>query len=283
MADNQRTCSFQGCDREIAVKKTGLCNGHYLQASRGQELRPIRRGTPIASRLLIDSVREGECLLWTGVVDRAGYGQISSGGRMRRVNRVGYEVAYGDIPAHHDVTQTCGNRRCFAPEHLLARPPRVKRVRPAVRRPTLAERMDRMTEKTDGCWNWTASLNLAGYGQIYVGRINTHAHRVAYELAFGAIPEGLVIDHKCRNRICVNPDHLQAVTQRENSENRGVDERNSSGARGVTWMPAVRKWRAYAHQLGTFHHAGMFDTFDEANAAAIAKRNEIFTNNLADR
>jgi hypothetical protein len=66
------------------------------------------------------------------------------------------------------------------------------------------------------CWPWTASLNSHGYGQINIRQRPIHAHRVAYELAGGVIPDGLVIDHLCRNRACVNPAHMEIVTRGEN-------------------------------------------------------------------
>lgn len=70
--------------------------------------------------------------------------------------------------------------------------------------------------KTDACWEWTGSRTAGGYGNLRAGGGNDYAHRVAYRLAKGPIPQGLVIDHLCRNRACCNPAHLEAVEQREN-------------------------------------------------------------------
>lgn len=66
---------------------------------------------------------------------------------------------------------------------------------------------------SNGCWGWT-SRRPAKNGYNYLN--NQLAHRIAYELYKGRIPDGLTLDHLCRHRWCVNPDHLEAVTNREN-------------------------------------------------------------------
>ncbi len=71
-------------------------------------------------------------------------------------------------------------------------------------------------EFTEACWNWTGSQNGTGYGRFWDGT-NTYAHRWSYEFCVGPIPDGLQIDHLCRNRGCVNPEHLEAVTPQTNT------------------------------------------------------------------
>ena len=79
----------------------------------------------------------------------------------------------------------------------------------------------RFWEKVDrgaanGCWNWTASLKSRGYGRFYLNGKYHLAHRISYETLCGDVPDGLQLDHLCRNRSCVNPTHLEPVTCREN-------------------------------------------------------------------
>ncbi len=78
------------------------------------------------------------------------------------------------------------------------------------------DKIRRYTVVIGDCWLWQRALNDAGYGVVYIEGRSRLAHRVAYELYVGSIPDGLELDHTCPNRSCVYHGHLQAVTHLEN-------------------------------------------------------------------
>ena len=87
----------------------------------------------------------------------------------------------------------------------------------------------------ESCWEWTAGKNADGYGRIWNGCTHLRAHRVAYEIFVGDIPEGLHVRHKCDNRVCVNPHHLEVGTNADNV--RDMVERGRQ-AKGSEHWPA---------------------------------------------
>lgn len=74
--------------------------------------------------------------------------------------------------------------------------------------------------KSDGCWHWTAAKDPYGYGRFQIGTNRSTktvlAHRLVYEVLVGPIPDGMTLDHLCRNTSCVRPDHLEPITSAEN-------------------------------------------------------------------
>lgn len=93
---------------------------------------------------------------------------------------------------------------------------------PAVEAAAKAARVDlqrfwRQVDKTDLCWLWTGNVTHQGYGEFYLAGSTHRAHRISWVLAGNSLTPGLVIDHICRVRECVNPDHLREVTHRENT------------------------------------------------------------------
>ena len=100
--------------------------------------------------------------------------------------------------------------------------------------PKMPERFWRYVRVTDGCWEWTGAC-VEGYGYFRMGTQQKKAHRVAYELVVGPIPDGLTIDHLCQNKGCVNPAHMEPVTAAENLSRQG--QRMAACRRGHPFIP----------------------------------------------
>lgn len=132
----------------------------------------------------------------------------------------------------------------------------------------------------EDCWEWQGYVGPNGYGHFVGGPGYGSAHRYSYKIHKGLIPEGLVIDHTCLRKSCVNPRHLRAVTQKQNTENH--HGKSYSKARGVSWYPKLGKWRASVRHLGKYYSLGYHSRWEDARDAAIAKRNELYTHNDSD-
>lgn len=91
---------------------------------------------------------------------------------------------------------------------------------------TWQERYESYVSPTLNCWEWKGGHNSTGYGMFWLNGKTKSAHRIAYELHIGPVPEGLHLDHLCRNHGCVNPMHLEPVTLGENIR-RGISHNGS--------------------------------------------------------
>jgi hypothetical protein len=101
-------------------------------------------------------------------------------------------------------------------------------------------------EPNSGCWLWTGASNRAGYGMMMINYRTILAHRFSYQTFKAPLNEFLVLDHLCRNRCCVNPDHLEQVTQSENARRIELSSECSRGHPWTvesTWFNPRNGWR----------------------------------------
>lgn len=150
------------------------------------------------------------------------------------------------------------------------------------------ERFWAKVDKSGECWIWTAGVgSYSGddtYGTFYCeGRMHTSS-RWAYERFVSEIPDGYQVDHKYHTTLCVRPDHLQAVSRKENKENsKGAYRNSKTGVRGVTPSANGEKYLGHVRHNNELVYVGTFDTVEEAEREVVLKRNVLFTNNLIDR
>lgn len=149
---------------------------------------------------------------------------------------------------------------------------------------TREERFWAKVRVTPDCWVWTGAV-AKGYGRFCVKtKTVVQAHRFSYELAHGAVPDDMFLDHICYLRTCVNPSHLRPVTHKQNMENvPDLRAHNTSGYMGVSLHRETGKWRASVGHNGERIRLGSFDSPEAANAAAAALRLRLFTHNDRDR
>lgn len=142
-------------------------------------------------------------------------------------------------------------------------------------RPPIDRFLEKIRRAESGCWEWTAYKGENGYGRFYLNGKGALAHRWSYEFHVGPIPDGLFMDHLCRNHSCVNPEHLEPVTPQENVL-RGIGPQSSS-ARGRA-ITHCAKGHAYTTE-NTYLSAGSRTclTCKRANARASYELNRAIT------
>lgn len=126
-----------------------------------------------------------------------------------------------------------------------------------------------------GCLVWAGVHSGNGYGQIRAGGKMVSVHRYAWERANGPIPDGMLVDHTCYRRDCVEVGHLRLATDAENVRNRsGALAGSETGARGVHRHNGG--YRASVGKLGVTHRSRDYSTIQEAAAEAERMRAELF-------
>ena len=162
-------------------------------------------------KIFMKSVNKtNDCWLWTGSIDKRGCGRFYLSKKNLAAYKFSYELFVGPILEGFVLKQSCRTRNCVSPFHL-------ELVVNMKNNELLIQKFMKSVNKTDTCWLWTGYTNKKGYGEFNLSHgKRLFAHRFAYQLLIGPIPKGLVIDHLCRTRNCVNPSHLESVSIVEN-------------------------------------------------------------------
>lgn len=266
------SCSFPDCKSPIKVKSLALCGGHYAQHSKGRALTEIVKYSPTCS--FGDC---GERSHGLGLCKK--HWQRKNQGRPLEDATTARDMpcSVGGCPEPSKVRGWCGKH--YARWQRTGNPEAVRRI--------LGNDLMRAESKIDftgQCHNWTGTLDANGYGAFRVNGKTVKAHRFMFEQARGTIPAGIVLDHICHNRACVNPAHLRFATDKQNGENRGVvNSNNRSGVRGVHWVKEANKWDARVMHHRKHYLAGRFDRLEDAEEAVRLLRNKLFTYNDSDR
>lgn len=196
------------------------------------------RGLTVRQRIEVKtdmSAGPDACWPWVGGKGNSGTASMQIGKQSRSVRRVLWELDHGSVPESYVVSDTCGDRGCVNPKHL--------RLRSFI----LEERIWELCDRSGGpnaCWIWQARRTRTGYGCFYVkGKGKQVAHRWAWRVTHGPVPEGMFVCHHCDNPGCVNPKHLFLGTPKENVHDMIRKGRQSNGPVHAAKVLAVRKYK----------------------------------------
>lgn len=146
----------------------------------------------------------------------------------------------------------------------------LRRVMPGA---SIAEKIAAYSEPMDGCLVWTRGRDSDGYGRVTWDGRTWLAHRAAYTLEHGPIPDERQVNHICGNPPCVEKSHLELVTHQQNGEYRTrLASTNTSGYRGVHYDKQDGRYHARVYAGGVLHFLGLFATAEEAAEAAAEGR-----------
>lgn len=200
----------------------------------------------------VDKRGSGECWQWLGSrLKPSGHGRFNVKGKVNFAHRISYEIHNGPIPKGMVIRHTCHFGPCCNPAHLILgtqaenirdrldnpNPPIVPDHPLPLSRPWAkfngadASPEDRFWDKVDrsgDCWLWTGAKFSGGYGHFNSNGFNHLAHRFAWELENGPIPDGLILLHACDNPSCVRVSHLTLGTHEDNARDMVAKGRHKS-------------------------------------------------------
>ena len=228
-------CVAKGCSSRV-IRCYGLCNKHYKRLK--------RFGNPNAPLIVM---REHDAMCAVADCEKPFHCKGYCKNHYRAFRK------YGDPLGKATLSR----------EHL--------------RIPPLERFMEKIAiDQATGCWEWQGALNSNGYAWFNPSnpdRNPVSGHRWFYQQIKGPLSDELVLDHLCHNPKCVNLDHLSAVPQMKNAQNRGaLDSRSKTGFRGVARASRSNKFRAYVGVNYRQEYLGIYDTAEEAAEVAAAAR-----------